>query len=356
MIDLDCPSQYVDLDQDGMLARIVGLPSQLRDAWSLVEGLELPHSHRSAENIVICGMGGSAIGGDLARSVIEAEVDVPISIIRGYELPRYVGPQSLVILSSFSGATEETLTACHIALDRGARVVATTTGGVLAERGRDVGFPVVRFAFDGRPREAVGFSLLLNLGILGRLGYIADYSHEVEASAVLLEQMANQLGPDTPTPENPAKRLAKRLYGRVTLIYGGGYMAEVGRRWKGQMNENAKSWAFSEQLPELNHNAVLGYQFPADLATRMHVVMLASSLNHPRIVLREAATLELLGKWGIESERVDAYGSVALEQVLSAVYFGDFVSYYLALINDVDPSEMGILEELKARLAQVSLD
>jgi glucose/mannose-6-phosphate isomerase len=174
----------------------------------------------------------------------------------------------------------------------------------------------------------------------------------VGAAADLLQEMAQELGPDAPADSNPAKRLAQRLFGRLCIIYGGGLMAEVARRWKGQFNENSKNWAFFEPLPELNHNAVLGYQFPTNLSERIMVITLSSSLNHPRITLRESITEELLGRWGVRTERVEARGSQPLEQVFSATYFGDFVSYYLALINDIDPSDMDVINDLKTRLAQ----
>ncbi len=194
--------------------------------------------------------------------------------------------------------------------------------------------------------------MLLMLGVLAKLGYVADRTTEVESSADLLHKMAGELGPGAPADENPAKRLAQRLFGHIGVIYGGGLMSEVARRWKGQLNENAKNWAFFEQLPELNHNAVLGYQFPINLSDRLMVVMLSSSLNHPRIGIRESITAELLGRWGVRTERVEARGVRPLEHVLSATYFGDFVSYYLALINDIDPSDIDVINYLKQRLTK----
>jgi glucose/mannose-6-phosphate isomerase len=353
MIDLDQRAQYDDVDAAGMLQRILELPQQTRDAWALAQGTKLPPSHAGASNIVICGMGGSAIGGDLTRSLVEGEARVPIVVTRTYDLPRFVSRDSLVIVSSFSGETEETLSCCERALETNARVVAVTTGGALAGRAQQANFPLVTFRYSpGQPREAIGYSTLLMLGVLSNLGYVADRTTEVEAAADLLNEMAQELGPDAPADENPAKRLAQRLFGRVGVICGGGLMAEVARRWKGQFNENAKNWAFFEQLPELNHNAVLGYQFPANLSERIVVVMLSSSLNHPRVTLRESITEELLGRWGVRTQRIEARGSRPLEQVLSATYFGDFVSYYLALINDVDPSDIDVINYLKQRLAQ----
>jgi glucose/mannose-6-phosphate isomerase len=353
MIDLDERAQYGDIDQAGMLQRILELPEQIRDAWALAQSTTIPKSHAGASSIVICGMGGSAIGGDLTRSLVEAEARVPVVISRSYDLPRFVGSESLVIVSSFSGGTEETLSCCERALEANARVLAVTTGGMLAARAQRANFPLITFGYpDGQPREAIAYSTLLMLGVLSKLGYVADRTTEVEAAAGLLDEMAQDLGPAKPADENPAKRLAQRLFNRLGIIYGGGLMAEVARRWKGQLNENAKNWAFFEQLPELNHNAVLGYQFPSNLSERIMVVMLSSSLNHPRITFRESITEEVLGRWGVRTERVEARGTRPLEQVLSATYFGDFVSYYLALINDVDPSDIDVINYLKERLAQ----
>ncbi len=353
MIDLDRRAQYDDVDRAGMLERIVAMPQQIRDAWSLVQGSSLPSSHAGAANIVICGMGGSAIGGDLTRSLVESEARVPITVARGYDLPAFVGSNTLVIISSFSGATEETLSCCEQALDAHARVVAVTTGGPLAGRAQQADFPLIQFRFQpGQPREAIGYSALLMLGVLTNLGYVGDRTTEVEAAADLLEEMIPELGPDAPADENPAKRLAQRLFGRIGVIYGGGIMSEVARRWKGQLNENAKNWAFFEQMPEANHNAVLGYQFPINLSERLMVIMLSSSLNHERIGIRESITAELLGRWGVRNERVEARGTRPLEHVISATYFGDFVSYYLALINDIDPSDIEVINHLKQRLTQ----
>jgi glucose/mannose-6-phosphate isomerase len=300
-------------------------------------------------------MGGSAIGGDLTRTLVDGEARVPIAVVRGYDLPRYVSRDSLVIISSFSGATEESLSCCEQALEANARVVAVTTGGPLVARAQQAGFPVVQFRFaPGQPREAIAFSSLLMLGVLCKLGYVGDRTTEVESMAALLTAMAVELGPDAPADENPAKRLAQRLFGRIGVIYGGGLMSEVARRWKGQLNENAKNWAFFDQLPELNHNAVLGYQFPMNFSERVLVVMLSSSLNHPRVTLRESITTQLLGRWGVRTERVEARGSQPLEHMFSATYFGDFVSYYLALINDIDPSDIEVINYLKQQLAQAT--
>lgn len=352
MIDLDAPDTY-GVDPERAIERILDLPSQLAAAWSLAQGLVLPNSHRGASGILICGMGGSAIGGDLVRSLLEATADVPIAVVRGYGLPGSVDGRTLVVLSSYSGTTEETISACEHALRAGAKILGITTGGLLAERGREAGFPVVQFNYPGQSREAVGYSVLLILGVLARLGYAADASDQVRAATSLLRAMASELGPPSPASGNYAKQLARRLHGKIAVVYGGGLMAEVARRWKSQINENAKGWAFFEQLPELNHNAVMGYRFPPKATSQMHVVVLSCQANHPRVRLRELVTLELLARAGVAAELVQARGDSGLEQMLSMIYIGDLASYYLALLNDVDPTEIDAITYLKQRLAAV---
>jgi glucose/mannose-6-phosphate isomerase len=188
------------------------------------------------------------------------------------------------------------------------------------------------------------------VGLLVSLGLVRSPAADVEVSAQLLERMAEELGPSASVDANPARKLATLLRTRVGVVYGGGLMAEVARRWKGQLNENGKTWAFFEPFPELNHNAVLGYRFPEDAGDHVAVVILSSALSHPRIRLRERITTDLLESFGIPVEIVEARGDSPLEQVFSAVYVGDFVSYYLALANQVDPSDNGAIDYLKAKL------
>jgi glucose/mannose-6-phosphate isomerase len=301
------------LDRAGMIDHIIGLPNQMREAWAQARNTSLPPSHAGAKAIAICGMGGSAIGGDISRTLIESEVDVPIVVVRGYDVPGFVDAETLVILSSYSGTTEETLSACEQALERGARTIAVTTGGVLAGRARREGFPLLQFHFDGMPREAIGYSCVLMLGVLTQLGYVEDHGADIAAAAEQMDLMA--------------------------------------RRWKGQLNENSKSWAFFDQLPELNHNAVLGFRFPENAREHLRIVQLSAAVNHPRITLRDRVTAELLDAAGVPVDVVEARGASAFEQVFSTLYFGDFVSYYLALLNGADPSDNSAIDHMKARLA-----
>lgn len=335
-----------------MLAHLEGLPAQLEAAWRLVSGFEAPAALRDLDNIVVAGMGGSAIGADLVRGLCADQLRAPFMVWRDYGLPAFVGPRTLVIASSNSGGTEETLSAVERALAVGAPVVGLTTGGRLAARLAGAGQPLIRFDYQGQPRAAVGYSMLLVLGVLSRLGYVAEQTAAIRAGIAAVREAAAHFGPTISSDSNDAKKLAEALQDRATIIYGAGFLAPVARRWKGQWNENAKRWAFFEELPELNHNAVVGYEFPVDAANLLHIVILCSDLLPPRMGLRCAATAELLDRQHVPHTSVRAWGDGALAHVLSTVTYGDWTSYYLALLDGVDPTGIAAIDYLKARLAE----
>lgn len=352
MIDLDRPDTFRQLDRSDMLAQIMEMDRQADDAWAIASGLEAPDEYRQAGGIVVLGMGGSAIGGDLARSLALRHLSVPLVISRDYDLPAFAGQDTLVIASSYSGGTEETLSATEQALAAGSRVMALATGGRLADLARQRGFPLLTFDYPTQPRAALGYSLFLMLGVLVRLSYLSAEDVNLEEAASVIRSRRSEIGPEAPTAQNRAKELAAKLHGSLPIVYGGGLLAEVARRWKGQFNENSKNWAFFEQFPELNHNAVMGYQFPADLAKKLFVIFLTSSRNHPRIQAREEITAQILGLRGVRSTIVAGLGESDLAQMASVIQFGDFVTYYLALLNGIDPSGIEAIDSLKAELAR----
>jgi len=353
VIDFDNQALFHEIDPDDMLGCIAELPQQCRDAWANVESLELPSEYRQVNKIVVLGMGGSAIGGDLLRALAEPECVLPIVTNRDYMVPAFVNAETLVIASSYSGDTEETLSAFEEAGKRGAAVLAITTDGKLAQQARELGVPLLTFCYQSQPRAALGYSLVSLIGIMQKLGLVGDKTADLEEAIAVMEALQEEIRETVPVTENPAKQLAKRLYGHLPVVYGSGYLAEVAHRWKTQFNENAKAWSFFEQLPELNHNAVVGYQFPEELSERILVVMLISSLDHPRNKARFQVTQEILTRRGIACEAIEARGESPLAQMLSAIHFGDYVSYYLALLYEVNPTPVRIIDYLKERLAQL---
>ncbi|RME33662.1 MAG: bifunctional phosphoglucose/phosphomannose isomerase, partial [Thermoflexia bacterium] len=237
------------------------------------------------------------------------------------------------------------------AMRRGCRLVAIATGGDLAAIAEEKGYPLLRFPPCLAPRAAIGYSVVLLLGLLYRAGLVRDYGEDLDEAVAVVEEWGKDLRPETPTVRNPAKRLAGQLLGRLPVVYGAGFLAPVARRWKGQFNENAKQWAFWEEMPELNHNAVVGYGIPEGVRERAYVLMLRSLLDHPRVRARWEVTRELLLQEGVAMDEVWARGQSRLAQMLSLIHFGDYVSLYLAVLNGVDPTPVPPIDYLKGRLS-----
>lgn len=351
-INLDDPNVYQKVDPDNMLTRIKELPVQCRQAWQTVMDFDLPTDYADVDKVIILGMGGSAIGGDLVRSLALSEAGIPILVHRDYGLPSYVDERTLVIASSYSGNTEETLSGFESSLKTKAKKLVMTTGGKLGELARANNLPVYKIDYKAQPRAALGFSFLPTLGVLQKLDFIRDKSADVNETVQVLEKLSAKLDEKSPLAANPAKQLAQRLYSKLPVIYGAGILAEAAHRWKTQVNENGKAWAFYEVFPELNHNATVGFPFPPEVVERLHVVLLRSPLFNERVKLRYEVTSELLKRAGVAYEYVDAVGESPLSQMMSTVMMGDFTSYYLAILYKVDPSPVEVINYLKDRLVK----
>ncbi len=349
-INLDDIKIYTKNDPDGMLERIKELPMQCKQAWQAALELKLPAGYKDINKVVILGMGGSAIGGDLVKSLVQSEAKIPVIVHRDYGLPAYIDEKTLLIGSSYSGNTEETLSGFELALKTGAKKIAMTTGGKLEKMTQGKNIPVFKIEYEAQPRAALGFSFLPALCVLQKLGFIQDKSADVAETVKLLEGMSVKLDEKSPVKSNPAKQLAQRLYGCLPVVYGAGIAAEAAHRWKTQLNENSKAWGFYEVFPELNHNATVGYPLPKEIAAKIRVVLLRSPTFNQRIKIRYDVTCELLKQAGVAHEYVDSEGKSLLSQMMSLVMMGDFASYYLAILYSVDPSPVKVISYLKEKL------
>lgn len=354
-MNLDDLNTFRQIDSEDMLGHIAGLPQQCRDAWDQAQNYDLPLQPAAIRHIVIAGMGGSAIGGALLQALAAPECPIPISVVRDYDLPAFArGAETLVIGSSYSGDTEETLSAFQQAHERGCQLLALTTGGRLAELAHDYGAPVLPILYRSQPRAAVGYAFISLVAVVCRLGFLRDQADDLDEALSVMKARQAEIHADVPVVRNPAKRLAGQLVQRIPVIYGGGYMAPVARRWKGQFNENAKAWSHFEVMPELNHNAICGIGFPAELMTRVAVIQLTSALDHPRVQRRHEITREILMQQGIAVDVIKGRGQSPLAQMLSVLHFGDYTSYYLAMCYGVDPTPVPSIAQLKERLAQLT--
>jgi len=352
MIDLDDVSVYRWLDRSAMLEHLHGFPEQCRKAWEQVLRFDVPHDYTDISKVVIVGMGGSAIGGDIARRLALAESKAPVYVHRDYGLPAFVDGNTLVIVSSYSGNTEETLSAFAELVKTRAKKLVITSGGRLKRLAENEGIPVFLVDYQAPPRAAFPYSLISLTGIFQKLGLIRDKSAALREAMDVVNKLSGDSIETRPVASNPAKQLAAKVRGHVPVIYGAEILSEVARRWKGEFNENSKAWAFFENFPELNHNAVDGYQFPAEAKERIFVLMLRSPSFRAPTRLRYEATARLLVKAGIAHEFVEARGDGALAQVMSSVLLGDYTSFYLALLNEVDPTATDAIDFVKEYLAR----
>lgn len=354
MADIDDPRTLETLDPSDMRRHLSGLPAQCRRAWQQALALPLPSGYTGVKRVVVAGMGGSAIGGDLAAAIARLE-GKEVTVHRDYAPLPPINRDTLLVFSSYSGMTEETLSCVEAALDSPARKLALTSGGRLAEAARERGIPVLPIDYASPPRAALGYGLFGLLGLLHRVGFLTGVASGLDAALATMDSVVEHLHESHPTAANPAKQLARKLEGKLTVIYGAGFLEPVARRWKTQLNENSKAWAFFEALPELNHNSVVGYPNPAPIAGSSFVALLSSPLLHPRHRLRIQVTQEILERHGVAHQELQGEGEGPLGHMMSLLLLGDYASYYLALLYGVDPTPVEVINYLKERLVRHGL-
>lgn len=349
-MNLDDEKKFARLDQQDMLGHILALPDQLQEAWELGQQLPL-QDLGEVKQVLAAGMGGSAIGAALLAAYSAPSCIVPITILRDYQLPAWAqGPDTLIIASSHSGNTEETLSVAQSAVDRGCQVLAITTGGKLADLSREQGVDLWTFPHSGQPRAAIGYSFGLLLAALFRANLIPDPGAEITDAVRAMRQQQHNLAPEVPTVKNPAKRAAGQLVGRWVCILGADFLAPVARRWKCQINELAKTWAQFGAIPEANHNTLAGINNPEEELLKAMALFLQAGHNHPRNQRRIELTRKNFMVEGLATDLVSAEGDSRLAQMWTLIHFGDFMAYYLAMLYDEDPTPVAAIENLKREL------
>ena len=351
-MNLDQYKKFAALDVSDMYAAIEGLPEQLERAFALGMQQPLPEFH-GLKYVIVAGMGGSAIGSDLLAAYMQGRASLPLTVHRDYDLPAWAkGPETLVIASSHSGNTEETLSAFGRALEKGCQVVAVSRGGKLAKAALSAQAPLWQFEHNGQPRAAVGFSFGLLLAMMSRLGVIPNPVEELAAAIAAMKVQQAALQADVPVAENPAKQMAETLAGSWVSVFASDILNPVARRWKGQISEVGKAWAQFEFLPEADHNTLAGVFHPKALLPHMRMVFLESDSDHERNKLRLTLTREVFEDAGLQSLAFQAEGDDALSHIWTALHFGDYLAYYLAMIYEADPTPVEAIESLKKNLVK----
>ncbi|MFN2544825.1 MAG: bifunctional phosphoglucose/phosphomannose isomerase [Actinomycetota bacterium] len=353
-LDLDDTDAVSKGDPAGMLDAVLSLPRRLRAGFEAGRSLSPLPDASSLSAIVLCGMGGSGVAGDVVRALYRDRLTIPLEVVKDAVLPEFCGRDTLVVCSSFSGNTAETLACFDAASDRGCRLLALSTGGELAVRAAERGVPTATIPDDApAPRAALGELLGASLGALESMGLLPPVVEDIDESAGGLEDLAEELGPGVELPDNPAKVLATWIGERVAVVWGAEGIASVAAtRWKTELNENAKTPAFSSSLPELDHNEVVGWTKAKGQG--FVVIALRHHDESGEVAVRFPVSLQIAAEAGCETQEVWAAGQSPLAKALSLSMMGSAASVYLGLLRGVDPTPIEAIDRLKRVLAEMN--
>ena len=351
---LEDQNEIKRIDLSNMYQLIYEFPSQLQNALNLSQKLVLPPLKADVfKNVIVTGMGGSAIGGDLIRSYLTYEFKLPLFICRNYKLPRFVNENSLVFVSSYSGNTEETLSAYQEAKKNRAKIISISSDGELLKLSGADGFPFLKIPSGYPPRAALGYSFVPILAFLERLGFVSGKIEEIEKTIEFLTSRRENLSIDKSPEKNIAKNIADELFGKLLIIYSGAdHFDTVAYRWKGQICENSKMLCFNNVFPEFNHNELVGWEILSGMENKIVVIVLKDRKDHPQIKKRMEIVKGIIQKKGAKLIQLESEGENLLSRIFSLIQLGDFVSYYLALLNQVDPTPVKLIDYLKSELAK----
>ena len=359
---------FSKLDKDNMIGLLEEFPQKMRDALRLGEEFIIPTNLLpnptittatptipawNFKNIVVLGMGGSAIGGDLLSDYLADELSIPIVVIRGYDIPKFVDENSLVFTVSYSGNTEETISTLKKCLEAKARIIALTSGGKLAVLSQENNFPVIKVPAGIQPRAAISYLFFPILKALERLGLIKEKSSEIDETISILQDLSREYCAKSPSENNLAKKVALSLYLHLPLIYGSeGLLEAVAMRWKTQINENSKWPCFWNVFPELDHNEIVGYEIENNINRQVKIIYLQDKEGLLRVEQRQKITRKIIQGKVAEFMVCPTKGKGKMSRMFSLIFLGDLASYYLAILNQVDPSPVACIEDLKKELAK----
>ncbi len=340
-------------DPSDMRKLLIAFPEQVQDAVKIGTEAKIPYTAAGIENVVVTGLGGSAIGGDLLRSYLAGDLRVPFVVNRHYVLPAFVGPRTLVVVSSYSGNTEETIAAHREAVRKKAKILCISSNGETQSLALKYRQPLIAIPKGYPPRAALGYSFFPTLLALSKMKLIPSKQTEIKETVALLKKKADAYA--SPGRKNAALELAKHLYGKLPVIYSSADRFDVvNTRWRGQFAENGKMLAFGHVLPEMNHNELVGWKalrriMEEDLA----VVFLRDKEDHDRVQLRMGITKEIVSQYAAAVFEVKSEGRSLLARIFSLISLGDWVSYYLAILNGMDPMPVKVIDYLKNELGKV---
>lgn len=345
---LDDKERLKKVDISDMLGKVEKFPEMFEQAFEIGRDLDVS-SLKNIDSVIVYGMGGSAVGGDFMRCYACETASVPITVIRGYTSPAFVGPKTLAIISSYSGNTEETLSCYSQAIEQGAKIVCITSGGKVAEIAKKHGHLLIEIPGGLPPRSALAYSFCPMLRLFENIGLVPIQQDIVQETVKVLQNCVDKYNRDVATSDNEAKLLAWKFFERLPVVYSAAPEFEVlSVRWKGQLAENGKVLAISHVLPEMNHNEIVGWTTCLEpLTQQMEVVLLRDKNEHPKISKRFEATGQIIKNCAAGINEFYTEGKSLLARTFSLVSLGDFVSVYIAVLNHEDPTPVKNIDFLK---------
>ncbi len=339
-------------DSTNIFKVLSDFPEQVKQAVEIGNNISIDMDISGIKNIIITGLGGSAIGGDLLRSYLQYEINIPVQQNRNYYLPHYADENTLVIASSYSGETEETISAYNDAKSKGCKIVCISSGGRLSVMAENDGNYVIKVPRGYQPRCALAFSFFTMLKLFIRLKFIPERDRDIQGVIELASERSMQYG-NYSEASNSAVNIAEHLHGKIPIIYSSNDLLDVvNLRWRGQFAENSKTLAFGNYFPELNHNEIVGWQENSEFLRNFALIYLLDREDNPRIVKRQKITKEILEPYRGMDIEVESEGTSKLERIFDLVYLGDWISFYLAVINKTDPAPIEKINILKNKLME----
>jgi len=353
MTNLNSRAELLKIDKSNALGSIEQLPDQIQQAWAEVNAISLPESYSNVENIIVCGMGASWLGAHILQGLMVDRLTKPLIVVHDYELPRFVTNNSLVIASSYSGTTEETITSLEEAKARGAKIFTLSTGGTLKSFAEEHGYPNYTFKPvhnpSKSPRLGVGYSITAQIALLSNLGIVQLQASEIEESLVHIRQKVTELKPET--EYNEAKRMAHSLMGNIPIIIGGTFLLGVAHTFANQVNETSKTFGTYMHIPELNHHNLEGLAHP-DEVKKLIYVFLHSDLYNKRVLKRFEVTQTVVSENHVQTITYKPNGVTKMVQAFDTLLFSSFVTYYLAMLYEVDPTPNPWVDYFKQQLSK----
>ncbi|RME01040.1 MAG: bifunctional phosphoglucose/phosphomannose isomerase, partial [Calditrichaeota bacterium] len=324
-------AQLSRYDKSGMLNRVLNMPEHFKEAWQSNQDIQVPYSAGQIDNVVVAGMGGSAMSGDVVRCAFSGRLPLPFYVNRGYTLPHFVNENTLVFASSYSGNTEETLSCFNEARQRNAKIVCITSGGVLATHAREWDLPCFQLPGGYPPRSALVFLTIPLLQSLIQLGWVDDLTAEISETTAVLENLSEIYHPDNESETNLPFAIANRVYQKIPIVYASNGLPEAAAtRWRTQFSENAKILAYGNLFPEMNHNEIVGWGLYEKLDKNLQPIYLRDREDHARIKLRMDITREMIEQSSPPVLEIWAEGNSPLARIFSLIFTGDLASVYLA--------------------------